>query len=173
MVIDRKRKRYKQRAQAYCRHFRHRQRPGTGNQPVRLAVNARHIVNKRHHFGSNPRLRIRRLRLGQPAFAHLMQHLRTLVRFQQSQRLWQQSIQRFCPLRAAQHQQANSAAARGKTLCRRGQSGNIGAHRIAGFPPGFGMHARGCAFVGKQHAIRPARQQTVGQPRHRVLFMNQ
>ncbi len=99
--------------------------------------------------------------------AALVHHLRALSRFDPRQRLWQQVVQRHSAQAAAQHQQAQRAAA--IPAHRRG-SKNVVAHRVAGTATVCTVgEAAGKTFAA---TLGKTGQQTVGGADHSILLMD-
>ena len=168
MVIDGVRIRHQQRTQPRRRQLGNRQRAGTANHQVGIAVGGHHVGNKFHAFGFHAQRVVIRLQAAQLAPTRLVIHLRARIVGQQSQSLRYGFVQNVCTQTAADHQYFQTTFTPLEAFGRRRQIGNIGADGVADQ----------AAFVAErfrksvQHPLRPARQLAVGQTCHGVLLVN-
>ena len=132
MVIDGLGEGHKQGGEANGGDFGDGQRAGAGNHPVGVRIGCRHVFNKGDDFGNNTCRFIRGAGLIQPALADLMYYLWPRIFRQQRQRLRHEFVQRLCPLRTAEDEQADGIQPPQKTLRRGGHGGEVGAVRSSG-----------------------------------------
>jgi hypothetical protein len=167
VIVDRVRVRHEDRRRAGRSEFGEGQGAGAADHEVGPRVGGRHVVLERHDVRLDAGVHVGRARLVEVLRAALVPNRHRHARAAPPQHFRQRRVEALRALAAAEHEQVQRSLAAGIALRGRRHRRDRRAHRVAD-PFATREH------VGEagQHALRPAREQAVGDAGNAVLFVH-